>query len=169
MFPHGVDAIIDSAGSWPMVKSLFKFLRKGGRYLQYGSFHSADKLDITTAMLNQLHYREQQYISCSAQTYCFPEALEYMDSGKVRLDHLVSGIVDIVNVVVGPAGHRVGAHERLVSLDVHDDVVIGHLGSRRDLGDAIGAGRVRFGGQDRLAADRSHGVDDFGRLRRHHQ
>lgn len=95
MFPHGVDAIIDSAGSWPMVKSLFKFLRKGGRYLQYGSFHSAETLDITTGMLNQLHYREQQYISCSAQTYCFPQAIEYMASGKVRVDHMVSHVFSL--------------------------------------------------------------------------
>jgi len=92
MFPHGVDAIIDSAGSWPMVKSLFKFLRKGGRYLQYGSFHSAETLDITSGMLNQLHYREQQYISCSAQTYCFPQAIEYIANGKVRLDNMVSHV-----------------------------------------------------------------------------
>jgi D-arabinitol dehydrogenase (NADP+) len=92
MFPHGVDAIIDSAGSWSMVKSLFKFLRKGGRYLQYGSFHSAEPLDITPGMLNQLHYKEQQYISCSAQTYCFPQAIEYIANGKVRLDNMVSHV-----------------------------------------------------------------------------
>lgn len=92
IFDHGVDAIIDTSGSWPMVKSVFKFLRKGGRFLQYGSYHTSAEFDITSDMLNQLHYKEQQYISCSAQTYCFPKAMEYISSGKLRLDHLVSHV-----------------------------------------------------------------------------
>ena len=40
MFPNGVDIIVDTSGSWPMVQSLMKFLRKGGRFIQYGSYHS---------------------------------------------------------------------------------------------------------------------------------
>ena len=92
MFPHGVDAVIDTSGSWPMVKSVFKFLRKGGRFLQYGSYHDKAALDITTDMLNALHYKEQKYISCSAQTHCYPKSLDYMASGKVKLDRLVSHI-----------------------------------------------------------------------------
>jgi len=91
-FPHGVDAIIDTSGSWPMVKSLFSLLKKGGRFLQYGSYHEKSDLGITSDMLNQLHFNEQAYISCSAQTFCYPHALEFMESRKVRVDKLVTHV-----------------------------------------------------------------------------
>lgn len=90
MFPHGVDAIVDTSGSWPMVKSLWPFLKKGGRFLQYGSYHQSMDLGLTSDMLNQLHFKEQTYTSCSAQTFCYPKALEFMESGKVKVDKIVT-------------------------------------------------------------------------------
>lgn len=92
MFPHGVDAIVDTAGSWPMVKSLWPLLKKGGRFMQYGSYHQGGDLGITADMLNHLHFNEQTYTSVSAQTFCYPKALEYMGSGKVKVDKLVTHI-----------------------------------------------------------------------------
>ncbi len=90
MFPHGVDAIIDTSGSWNMVKSLWKFLKKGGRFLQYGSYHQSMDLGMTSDMLNSLHFNEQAYISCSAQTFCFPKALEFMENEKVKVNNIVT-------------------------------------------------------------------------------
>ncbi|MFV0363465.1 MAG: alcohol dehydrogenase catalytic domain-containing protein [Suipraeoptans sp.] len=90
MFPNGVDAIIDTSGSWQTVKSMWKFLKKGGRFLQYGSYHQKMDMGITSDMLNSLHFKEQTYTSCSAQTFCFPIALDYMGSGKVKVDKIVT-------------------------------------------------------------------------------
>lgn len=95
MFPHGVDVIIDTAGSWPMVENLWQFLRKGGKMLQYGSYHQEAKFDITASMLNNLHYKEQQYTSCSCQTYCYPRALEAVENNSVILDKLVSHVYSL--------------------------------------------------------------------------
>lgn len=88
--PHGVDLVIDTADVWPMVKSLFGFLKKGGKYIQYGSFHNKETLDITTDMLNMIHFRELQFIGVSAQTNCFPEAVDYVVSGKLDLKPLIT-------------------------------------------------------------------------------
>ncbi|MBQ8563719.1 MAG: alcohol dehydrogenase catalytic domain-containing protein [Firmicutes bacterium] len=88
--PHGVDLVIDTAGVWPMVKSLFSHLKKGGKFVQYGSFHSKATLDITTDMLNDIHFKEQQFIGVSAQTNCFPEAVDYVVSGKLDLKPMIT-------------------------------------------------------------------------------
>ena len=88
--PHGVDLVIDTAGAWSMVKSMFRFLKKGGKFVMYGSFHSRKKLDITTEMLNDIHFKEQQFIGVSAQTNCFPEAVDYISGGKLDLKPLIT-------------------------------------------------------------------------------
>ncbi len=88
--PQGVDLIVDTAGVWPMMKSLFGFLKKGGRFVQYGSFHKKMTLDITTDMLNSIHFKEQQLIGVSAQTNCFPEAVDYIIHGKLDLKPLIT-------------------------------------------------------------------------------
>lgn len=89
-FPHGVDAIIDTTGYWPLVESVFKFLKKGGRFIQYGSYHSKDDFVIPPSWFNNIHYNEQQYIGVSCQTFCFGRALEYMGSGKVKVDKFIT-------------------------------------------------------------------------------
>ena len=89
-FPHGVDAIIDTTGYWPLVQSVFKFLKKGGRFIQYGSYHSKDDFVISPDWFNQIHYNEQKYIGVSCQTYCFDRALANMADGKVKVDKFIT-------------------------------------------------------------------------------
>lgn len=90
IIPEGADIIIDTAGVWPMMKSLFGYLKKGGKYIEYGSFHSKKTLDITTDMLNAIHFKEQQLIGVSAQTNCFPDAINYISTGKLDLKPLIT-------------------------------------------------------------------------------
>lgn len=90
MFPHGVDAIVDTTGYWPLVQNVFKFLKKGGRFVQYGSYHSNDSFVIPPSWFNDIHYNEQQYIGVSCQTFCFDRALAYMGSGKVKVDKFIT-------------------------------------------------------------------------------
>ena len=89
-FPHGVDAIIDTTGYWPLVQSVFKFLKKGGRFIQYGSYHSTEDFVIPPSWFNEIHYNEQKYIGVSCQTFCFDRALDYMASGKVKVDQFIT-------------------------------------------------------------------------------
>lgn len=95
MFPNGVDIIVDTSGSWPMVQSLIKFLRKGGRFIQYGSYHSQIQIENPAKFLNDLHYNNQQYIGVSCQVNNFPRAVEYMGTGKCKVDMLVTHTFDL--------------------------------------------------------------------------
>ncbi len=95
MFPNGVDCIIDTSGAWPMVQSLMKFLRKGGRFVQYGSYHAQIQMDNPAKFLNDLHFNNQKYIGVSCQVNNFPRAIEYMKSGKCNVSSLVTHTFDL--------------------------------------------------------------------------
>ena len=73
----------------------------------YGSFHTRKVLDITTEMLNDIHFKEQQFIGVSAQTNCFPEAVDYICSGKLDLKPLIT--------------HRFSLDDYFVALDTNRD------------------------------------------------
>jgi D-arabinitol dehydrogenase (NADP+) len=90
MFPNGVDCIIDTSGSFAMVRSLMKFLRKGGRFVQYGSYHRSIELDDPAQFFNDLHFKNQSYIGVSCQVHNFPRAVEYMANRKCNVSSLVT-------------------------------------------------------------------------------
>ncbi len=95
LFPTGVDCIIDTSGSWPVVENLLKLLRKGGRILQYGSYHSKIEIQNPAKFLNDLHFNNQSYVGVSCQVNCFPRAIEYMGSGKCNVSTLVTHTFDL--------------------------------------------------------------------------
>ncbi len=97
MFPNGVDCIIDTSGAWPMVQSLMKFLKKGGRFVQYGSYHSQIKMESPAQFLNDLHFKNQTYVGVSCQVNNFPLAVEYMATGKCNVSTLVTHTFDLDN------------------------------------------------------------------------
>lgn len=95
LFPNGVDCIIDTSGAWPMVQSLLKFLRKEGRFVQYGSYHSQIEIENPAKFLNDLHYNNQSYVGVSCQVNNFPRAVEYMKTGKCNVSTLVTHTFDL--------------------------------------------------------------------------
>lgn len=95
MFPTGVDCIIDTSGAWSMVQSLLKFLRKGGRFVQYGSYHAPIQIENPAKFLNDLHFDNQSYVGVSCQVNNFPRAVEYMKNGKCNVSTLVTHTFDL--------------------------------------------------------------------------
>ena len=93
--PDGVDVIIDTSGAWSMVESLFKFLKKGGRFIQYGSYHRAIDMKDPAGFLNELHFKNQSYIGVSCQVNLFPAAVNYMAAGKCDVSMLVTHTFDL--------------------------------------------------------------------------
>ena len=95
LFPNGVDLIIDTSGSWTMVQSLLRLLKKGGRFIQYGSYHSQITLENPAKFLNELHFNNQEYIGVSCQVNNFPRAVDFMANGKCRVGMLVTHTFDL--------------------------------------------------------------------------
>ncbi len=87
LFPHGVDAIVDATGSASVLPDCFKLLKNGGRLMQFSS--TKDTEDIT---INPQYFysKEITYMTCHWQVHCFPQAMDAMANGKVKLDKLVT-------------------------------------------------------------------------------
>ena len=94
-FPDGVDCIIDTSGAWPLCATMFNILKKGGRFIQYGSFHRPIDLENVTQFLNDLHFKNQSYIGVSCQVKNFPRSVEYMVTGKVKVDKIITHTFDL--------------------------------------------------------------------------
>ena len=89
LFPHGVSAIVDATGSASILPDCFKLLRKGGRLLQFSSTKDDEDITINPAYF---YRNELTYYTAHWQVHEFPRAIEAIESGKVRLDRLVTRI-----------------------------------------------------------------------------
>lgn len=87
LFPRGVNAILDATGTSSVLEDCVQFLRKGGRLLQYSSPPDADMISISPSYF---YRNELQYYTTYCQAYNFGRALAAMESGKVKVDRLVT-------------------------------------------------------------------------------
>lgn len=87
-FPEGVSAVVDATGNASVIESSIQFLKKGGRLLQYSSPPDDSMINISPAYF---YRNELQYYTSYCQTFNFGRALAAMESGKVKLDKMISG------------------------------------------------------------------------------
>lgn len=86
-FPHGVDAIVDATGSASILPDCFKLLKNCGRLMQFSSTKDDEDIVINP----QYFYRKElHYYTCHWQVHDFPGAIEALNSGKVKVDKLVT-------------------------------------------------------------------------------
>ena len=86
-FPYGVNAAIDATGNASILANAVRFLKKGGRLLQYSSPPDDQEMQISPSYF---YRNELQYYTSYCQTYNFGRALACMASGKVKVDKLIS-------------------------------------------------------------------------------
>lgn len=86
-FPEGLDAFVDATASPELVAENFALLKKGGRAIQYGVFRDHMHMDFDA----QLFFgRQLTYTATGAQTHCFGRAIDYIVSGKVDVDCMIT-------------------------------------------------------------------------------
>ena len=86
-FPEGLDAFVDATASPQLVAENFALLKKGGRAVQYGVFRDGVHMDFNA----QLFFgRQLTYTASGAQTHCFGRAIDYITSGKVEVDSMIT-------------------------------------------------------------------------------
>ena len=86
-FPNGLDGFVDSTASPALVAETFKLLKKGGRAVQYGVFGKDARMDLDARLF---FTRQLNYSASGAQTHCFGRAIDYVASGKVNVDCLIT-------------------------------------------------------------------------------
>jgi D-arabinitol dehydrogenase (NADP+) len=88
LFPRGVNAIVDATGSSAVLADCPRFLKKGGRLLQYSSPPDTDMISLSPSYF---YRNELQYYTSYCQAHNFGRSLAALESGKVKVDKLVTG------------------------------------------------------------------------------
>ncbi|KAG6861296.1 hypothetical protein C0995_001850 [Termitomyces sp. Mi166 len=85
--PYGFDVVVEATGSEKIANDAINYVRRGGTLLIYGVY-SNDALVHWSP--SKIFGDEIRIIGSFAQTHCFPRAVEYLDSGKVRVKGMVT-------------------------------------------------------------------------------
>ncbi|KAF9457532.1 chaperonin 10-like protein [Collybia nuda] len=86
-YPYGFDVVIEATGSERIANDAINFVRRGGTLMIYGVY-SNDALVHWAP--SKIFGDEIKIIGSFAQTYCFPRAVAYLDSGKIRVKGMVT-------------------------------------------------------------------------------
>jgi len=90
--PYGFDAVIEATGNEGVVNESLNHVRKGGKLLVYGVYNDKDLVKWPPVKI----FREEIEIMGSfAQSFCFPRAVAYLDSGKIKTEGIVTHVFGI--------------------------------------------------------------------------
>jgi D-arabinitol dehydrogenase (NADP+) len=87
--PYGFDVVVEATGVEKIVQDSINYVRRGGTLLVYGVY--AEKARVSWPP-SKIFGDEIRIIGSFSQSYCFPRAVAYLDSGKVRTDGMVTDV-----------------------------------------------------------------------------
>jgi len=85
--PTGFDYIVEATGSASVCEDALQFARRGGTLLVYGVYPEGDSVRFNPF---DLFRREITIKGSFAQIDAFPRALAYLESGKIKVNEIVS-------------------------------------------------------------------------------
>ena len=90
--PNGFDILIDTTANVDVMESSIKFAKMGGKFMMFGMPHEDVKWSIDPGYW---YLHELTLLTSWAQTHCYDRAIEYLESGKVRVKELVTHEMDL--------------------------------------------------------------------------
>ncbi|KAI0754395.1 NADP+-dependent D-mannitol dehydrogenase [Daedaleopsis nitida] len=87
--PYGFDVVVEATGSASVANNAIKYVRRGGTLMLYSVYHPNALVSYPPA---KIFGDEIRIIGSFAQAHCFPRAVAYLDSGKVRVKGLVTDV-----------------------------------------------------------------------------
>ncbi|KAF5390123.1 hypothetical protein D9757_003870 [Collybiopsis confluens] len=91
-YPYGFDAVVEATGSEKVANQAIDLVRRGGTILIYGVYAN-DAL--ARYSLSKIFSDEITILGSFAQMHCFPRAIAYLDSGKVKVKGMVTDTFNI--------------------------------------------------------------------------
>jgi D-arabinitol dehydrogenase (NADP+) len=82
----GFDVVAECTGVESIVNDAINYVARGGTLLVYGVY--ADNARVSWSP-TQIFLNEIRIIGSFSQTYCFPRAIDLLDSGKIRTKGMV--------------------------------------------------------------------------------
>jgi len=85
--PYGFDIVVEATGVESIVNKSIDYVRRGGTLLVYGVYAEAARVSWSPT---KIFLNEIRIIGSFSQTHCFPRAVAYLDSGKIRVKEMVT-------------------------------------------------------------------------------
>jgi D-arabinitol dehydrogenase (NADP+) len=82
----GFDVVAECTGVQSIVNDAINYVSRGGTLLVYGVYADSARVSWSPT---QIFLNEIRIIGSFAQTYCFPRAVDLLDSGKIRTNGMV--------------------------------------------------------------------------------
>ncbi|KAH9852438.1 NADP+-dependent D-mannitol dehydrogenase [Lenzites betulinus] len=90
--PYGFDVVVEATGSEKIANEAIHFVRRGGTLMVYGVYDNSALVHWPPA---KIFVDEIRIIGSFAQTFCFPRAVAYLDSGKIKVKGLVTDVYPV--------------------------------------------------------------------------
>jgi D-arabinitol dehydrogenase (NADP+) len=85
--PYGFDIVVEATGSPKILEDAIHYVRRGGKLVVYGVYSSAARVSWPPS---KIFGDEITIIGSFSETFQFPNALAYLDSGKVKVEGIVN-------------------------------------------------------------------------------
>jgi len=92
--PYGFDVVVEATGVEKIANDAINYVRRGGTLMIYGVYENKALVHWPPS---KIFGDEIRIIGSFSQTYCFPRAIAYLDSGKVRVKGMVTDVFKLEN------------------------------------------------------------------------
>lgn len=87
--PYGFDVVVEATGVEKLANESIHYVRRGGTLMIYGVYENKALVHWPPS---KIFGDEIKIIGSFSQTFCFPRAVAYLDSGKVRVKGMVTDV-----------------------------------------------------------------------------
>jgi len=87
--PYGFDVVVEATGVEKLANDSINYVRRGGTLMIYGVYENKALVHWPPS---KIFGDEIQIIGSFSQTFCFPRAVAYLDSGKVNVKGMVTDV-----------------------------------------------------------------------------
>lgn len=90
--PYGFDIVVEATGSVKILEDAINYVRRGGKLVVYGVYSNSARVSWPPS---KIFGDEITIIGSFSETYKFPAAIDYLDSGKVKVKGIVNKVFKI--------------------------------------------------------------------------
>ncbi|KAL2821373.1 chaperonin 10-like protein [Aspergillus cavernicola] len=90
--PYGFDIVVEATGNVKILEDSIHYVRRGGKLVVYGVYSNKDRVSWPPS---KIFGDEIQIIGSFSEVYKFPAAIDYLDSGKVKVAGIINKVYKI--------------------------------------------------------------------------
>ena len=91
-YPFGFDVVVDATGIPAVIEQALGYMGRAAKFLQFGVTSSDASIRLNPF---ELYHKDWKLIGSMAINHTFLPALEWVNAGRVKLDHLISKVMTL--------------------------------------------------------------------------